>query len=69
MENFYAFYNASKTFVTSPPSDVTVTHENDRNNRASRKGTITTGANGYYFRGSIDVDCPYTPYVALAPIV
>jgi hypothetical protein len=69
MENFYAFYNASKTFVTSPPSDVTVTHEKDRNNRRDRKGTITTGANGYYFRGSIDVDCPYTPYVALAPIV
>ena len=69
MENFYAFYNSSKTFVTSPPSDVTVTYENDRNGRRSRKGTITTGANGYYFRASIDVDCHYTPYVSLVPIV
>ena len=69
MENFYAFYNSSKTFVTSPPSDVTVTYENDRNGRRSRKGTITTGANGYYFRASIDVDCHYTPYVSLVPLV
>ena len=69
MENFYAFYNNGKTFVTSPPSDVTVTYENDRNGRRSRKGTITTGANGYYFRASIDVDCHYTPYVALVPLV
>ena len=69
MENFYAFYNSSKTFVTSPPSEVTVTYENDRNGRRSRKGTITTGANGYYFRASIDVDCHYTPYVSLVPLV
>ena len=69
MENFYAFYNSSKTFATSPPSDVTVTYENDRNGRRSRKGTITTGANGYYFRASIDVDCHYTPYVSLVPLV
>jgi uncharacterized protein YjdB len=69
MENFYAFYNSGKTFVTSPPSDVTVTYENDRNGRRSRKGTITTGANGYYFRASIDVDCHYTPYVSLVPLV
>lgn len=69
MENFYAFYNSSKTFVTSPPSEVTVTYENDRNGRRSRKGTITTGANGYYFRASIDVDCHYAPYVSLVPLV
>jgi hypothetical protein len=68
LDNFYAFYNASKTYVTSPPSEIAITMESDRNWGAKRKGTITTGANGYYFRGSYNTAIQYTPYIALAPI-
>ena len=68
MINFYAFYNSSKTYVSSPPSDVVIVSESDRNWGANRKGTITTGSNGYYFRGSYNKAVAYTPYIALAPI-
>ena len=68
LKNFYAFYNASKTYVSSPPASVTITSEPDRNWGADRKGTIVTGSQGYYFRGSYNKSVAYTPYIALAPI-
>ena len=68
LENFYAFYNANKTYVSSPPSNVTITSEPDRNWGAHRKGTIVTGSQGYYFRGSYNKAVAYTPYIALVPI-
>ena len=68
LENFYAFYNANKVYVSSPPASVTITSEPDRNYGAHRKGTIVTGSQGYYFRGSYNKAVAYTPYIALAPI-
>lgn len=68
LENFYAFYNSSKVYVSSPPSSVTITSEPDRNWGAHRKGTIVTGSQGYYFRGSYNKAVAYTPYIALTPI-
>ena len=68
LKNFYAFYNANKTYVSSPPASVTITSEPDRNWGADRKGTIVTGSQGYYFRGSYNKSVAYTPYIALAPI-
>lgn len=68
LENFYAFYNANKVYVSSPPASVTITSEPDRNWGAHRKGTIVTGSQGYYFRGSYNKAVAYTPYIALVPI-
>lgn len=68
LENFYAFYNANKVYVSSPPASVTITSEPDRNYGAHRKGTIVTGSQGYYFRGSYNKAVAYTPYIALTPI-
>ena len=68
LKNFYAFYNANKVYVSSPPASVTITSEPDRNWGADRKGTIVTGSQGYYFRGSYNKSVAYTPYIALAPI-
>lgn len=68
LENFYAFYNANKVYVSSPPTSVTITSEPDRNYGAHRKGTIVTGSQGYYFRGSYNKAVAYTPYIALTPI-
>ena len=68
LKNFYAFYNANKTYVSSPPANVTIASEPDRNWGADRKGTIVTGSQGYYFRGSYNKAVGYTPYIALVPI-
>lgn len=68
LKNFYAFYNANKVYVSSPPASVTITSEPDRNWGADRKGTIVTGSQGYYFRCSYNKSVAYTPYIALAPI-
>jgi hypothetical protein len=68
LENFYAFYNANKVYVSSPPASVTITSEPDRNYGAHRKVTIVTGSQGYYFRGSYNKAVAYTPYIALTPI-